>query len=377
MMHFPDSPPCRAKAAETPADIFKIHMQSNKSAILFGTAGMNENYPRFIGYRGMKTSHFIKNAPADIVAGRAVKISERGMVLMKTIRSFAVVGGDLRQASLASSLASEGYHVYGMFFDRDIDMSDRVIRTNDISPAIADSEIVVLPLLSTLDNLTINTPLSDRKVYIKEIFEHIQPKSLLFSGGLTPQMEDFCQVRGIEYFDYLKREEFAVMNAVPTAEGAVGIAMQELPTTIYGSNCLITGYGRISKALVKILSGLGANITVAARKYGDLAWIKVFGCEAIHISQLKHHAHKFDILFNTVPAMILDEYILSRLKRECLVIDLASKPGGVDFEKAKNLSIKTIWALSLPGKTAPITSGEIIKDTIMNVIEERGELIIE
>ena len=95
---------------------------------------------------------------------------------MKTITTFAVVGGDLRQASLASSLASEGYRVYGMFFDQGIEMSDRVIRTNETCPAIEESDIIILPLLSTLDNLTINTPLSNRKVYIKEIFEKMKQK---------------------------------------------------------------------------------------------------------------------------------------------------------------------------------------------------------
>ncbi len=111
---------------------------------------------------------------------------------------------------------------------------------------------------------------------------------------------------------------------------------------------------------------------IAARKPSDLAWIRINGCEGIHISKIKDYADQADILFNTVPAMILDEEILSCLSRDCLVIDLASKPGGVDFDMAKNLRIKTIWALSLPGKVAPISAGAMIKETITNILTERG-----
>jgi polyribonucleotide nucleotidyltransferase len=93
----------------------------------------------------------------------------------------------------------------------------------------------------------------------------------------------------------------------------------------------------------------------------------------VHISQLEDIACEADLVFNTVPAVILDEGILSKLSRDCLVIDLASKPGGVDFNTARDLGIKTIWALSLPGKVAPITAGEAIKDTILNILDERGK----
>jgi len=79
-----------------------------------------------------------------------------------------------------------------------------------------------------------------------------------------------------------------------------------------------------------------------------------------------------DIVFNTVPAMVLDRDLLFKLNKEALIIDLASKPGGVDFLAAEELGIKTIHALGLPGKTAPVSAARIIKDTIYNILEERG-----
>lgn len=164
------------------------------------------------------------------------------------------------------------------------------------------------------------------------------------------------------------------INSVPTSEGAIQIAMEELSTTIFGIKVLITGFGRIAKVMVKALTGLGADVSITARKYSDLAWAKIYGCKAVHISELTEHICEYDLVYNTVPAVILDEKKLSKLKDNCLLIDLASKPGGVDFETARKLGIKTIWALSLPGKVAPVTSGEIIADTICNILSERGEI---
>ena len=103
------------------------------------------------------------------------------------------------------------------------------------------------------------------------------------------------------------REEFAVRNAVPTAEGAIMIAMELSEGTINGSNCLVTGYGRIGKVLSEMLKGLGANVTVSARKPSDLSWIQLNGYQAVRTSQLADLTCKFDFVFNTIPSFILPE----------------------------------------------------------------------
>ena len=43
--------------------------------------------------------------------------------------------------------------------------------------------------------------------------------------------------------------------------------------------------------------------------------------------------------------MILDKKRLERVRKDCIIIDLASKPGGVDFDAAKERGIKAILAL--------------------------------
>lgn len=159
-------------------------------------------------------------------------------------------------------------------------------------------------------------------------------------------------------------------NAPPTAEGAVQLAMEELPITLHNARVLVIGYGRLGRVLAQRLAALGAHVTVAARSYEQLAWAQVWGCATEHTSCLAPWLCSFDLVVNTVPAQVLGREELAGLKPGALVIDLASKPGGVDLEAASALGVKVIWALSLPGKVAPVSSGSYLKSTIYHIIDE-------
>ncbi len=280
----------------------------------------------------------------------------------------SVIGGDLRQLTLAKLLKKEGYHIFLYGFDKDIQINDLEVE-DDVDYALS-SDIVILPVPVTFDGETINAPYSKKPLTINEFLDGITPSALVFGGQIKPDLAKALDDKSIKFYDYLKREELAIRNSIPTAEGAIKIAIEETPITINGSKCLVLGYGRIGKILSKMLSGLGADVTVEARKYADLAMIEGHGFEPLALGELKSNIDKFDIIFNTVPAMILNNEALKSINKNALVIDLSSKPGGVDFEGAKALGIHVIWALGLPGKIAPVSSGGIIKDTIMNIIHE-------
>lgn len=148
--------------------------------------------------------------------------------------------------------------------------------------------------------------------------------------------------------------------------------MEELPITIHGSRALVIGYGRVGRTLAPRLAALGARVSVAGRKFSDLAWAESCGYGVEHTGQLEGWLCCYDLVINTVPARILNAPDLADLRPACLVIDLASKPGGVDFEAAARLGVKVIWALSLPGKVAPVTAGKSIKSAIYNILHELG-----
>jgi len=287
-------------------------------------------------------------------------------------KTFTVIGGDLRQVHLASLLSSDGYSILAVGLDRDVEISPNIVRCKSAAEAVQKSSCVILPLPFTVDGITVNAPFARSPVPLEEIWGAANDNTIITGGKFSEKAWDISRHHGFKLIDYYDREELAILNTIPTAEGAIQIAMEELPITIHSAKCLVTGYGRVSKMLCLDLKSLGANVTACVRRYSDIAWIKTMGYEALHMSKLAEIINRFDVVFNTVPAVVLTEAVLSNVKRDCLVIDLASKPGGVDFETAGHLGIKTVWALSLPGKVAPITSGAIIKDTIINIITEEG-----
>jgi dipicolinate synthase subunit A len=284
---------------------------------------------------------------------------------MTNCYSFGVLGGDRRQIALAESIASDGYTVTACGFD-DVIFS-REVKKAGLEETAELCENIILPLPITADGKHLKMDFSDQKILLDDNFAELLRGKQVFGGmmGRLYQTSDIWE--SIDTYDYFTREEFAVRNVVPTAEGAIGIAMQEYPGTISGSKCLVAGFGRIGKILSWMLRGIGAKVTVSARKQSDIAWINSYGYDTILTAEI---GGRFDIVFNTIPAVIFDHKVLARLHGRPLLIDLASPPGGVDYDAAESCGFQVIHALSLPGKVAPKAAGEIIKHTIYNIMEE-------
>jgi len=286
---------------------------------------------------------------------------------------YIVAGGDMRFPALAEQL-SEKYTVYTVGMDKQKISCEKAIFAESLEDIPCPADCLILPLPVSSDGKTLNAPFSEKAVPLSQLADIVKDNGKVMGGMITPEVKEIFSVRGIEVTDYFKREELAVSNALATAEGALQIALEEQPTIISGSSILITGMGRISKALIRILSGFGAEITVCARKYSDLAWAQIYGCKTVMLSKLVESdaLKKADIIFNTVPHIILTEPVLKECSRKCLIIDLASKPGGLDIQSAVQLGLRIIWALSLPGKCAPVSSGRMIAQAIENILSEQN-----
>jgi dipicolinate synthase subunit A len=250
--------------------------------------------------------------------------------------------------------------------------------TSSIDEALENCSIVVLPLPASQDGERISMPFSNLELKLDRLVELMSEHNikLLCGGKLSDSLCKACHNAGIDTFDYYSREEFAIANAIPTAEGAIAIAMNELAITIDNCKSLVIGYGRIGKVLSKKLTFLGSKVTVSARKPEDFAWIREAGLQAVKtgaLAELFEDKYLPDVIFNTVPYCILGRKELEKIKLGTLIIDLASRPGGVDIAAAGELGHKVIWALSLPGKVAPVTAGIIIADTIDGYISELRE----
>ena len=284
-------------------------------------------------------------------------------------RSFAIIGGDMRQIRLANTLCEGGEKVSVYGFAPDTPHL-KITPAACVYDALKDASIVILPLPALAETECINAPFWNEKIEVRALIEQMTPKQILIGGKIDDSLKTLLDIRGIYYVDYFLREDFTVLNAALTAEGGISIALSETATTLTSCNCLVVGFGRIGKLLCHMLDGIGARVCACARKNEAFAWIDAYGYNKAHTDTLADIVKDYDIIFNTVPHKLITEDVLKNMRKDALIIDLASKPGGVDFNSAANLKINTIWALSLPGRTAPITAGDIIKQTIINICDE-------
>ncbi len=286
--------------------------------------------------------------------------------------SFSIIGGDLRIIKLAKMLANEGHTLYTYGLEKAEELKDtpNIIFADKISKAIPkDVEVVIGPIPFSSNGNNINAPFSDKEISIRELIHYLNAK-ILIAGSISPEVYEIATDDYIEIVDIMKREELAVLNTISTAEGTIEIAIANTNKIIHGSEILILGFGRIGKVLARKLAGLSAKVTCAARKDEDLAWIRAYGHNETNINALGKNLSKYDIILNTVPHLILNKEKLEYVKKDVLLIDLASNPGGIDKRETKDLNLKLIWALALPGKVAPVTTAEFIKDTIYNILKE-------
>lgn len=172
----------------------------------------------------------------------------------------AVMKSDARMNRLAELLRQDGWET-GLF------------STDETAQAAAFGEIIVLPL----------------KGLGPEAFSGMLDKGQMLVTGQ----------------DFLQREDFSVLNAIPTVEGALQVAMEHTAHTIHGCNACVIGHGRIGRMLAVRLGALGAHVSVTARKSEDFAWIRAGGFHALHSLHLEGKLCDQDVIFNTVPHMML------------------------------------------------------------------------
>lgn len=232
-----------------------------------------------------------------------------------------------------------------------------------IANEVEQAEYVMFPIPFTKDKVHI----TGEDVLIEDVIKKCINKTI-FSGGIPKEFKRQMEINNVIYYDLMELDEVALLNAIPTAEGAIAKAMELTNETIHGANILVLGFGRVAKILADKLKGLNANVFCAARSKKDLAHIKALGYNVVDINQMGDCLDKMDVIFNTVPTLILGEKKLKLLNTDSVIIDLASSPGGVDFEKAKELGITAVLELGIPAKVAPKSAAKYLKESIDKVI---------
>jgi Prephenate dehydrogenase len=286
--------------------------------------------------------------------------------------TFAVIGGDARQAALSNMLAAEGITVYCSGFEQAAELLTGTASTDPITAALM-ADVIILPMPPTRDGTTLTAPLSTYQINLDEAFCGALSGKAVFAGIAQKLRAVSPSYAQLDVYDYCASDSFLIRNAQATAEGALAELISKYPRTICGSSHLITGCGRITGFLAPMLRALGGKVTVAARKPSDRARMLSLGIDALTFNKALRKAKDFDVIINTVPASVIDRRFVDAISPETFLIDLASSPGGIDLEACGRRKIKPLQAPGLPGQYSPVTAAEIIKDTVMSILEEEQE----
>jgi dipicolinate synthase subunit A len=283
----------------------------------------------------------------------------------------AVIGGDKRSVLLCSLLWQDRHRVHTYGLER-ADLPAEIPKSGCLQSCLYGSDCVVLPVPAEKNGL-INAPFAAQPLRTDELLSALWPGQLIIGGKLSSELCIGASEQGQQVADIMQRRSFTVGNAALTAEGAIEKLMESSPRSIWGSKILVTGWGRVAKLVALRLHALGAIVTVAARKDGDRAMVKALSMEAVDFVGLDSFLSGFDFVVNTVPDSVLPEAFLKKLRRDAVLLELASAPGGFDTEAAEKLGLKIIAAPGLPGQCAPYAAAELIRDAIYGVIGEREE----
>ena len=290
---------------------------------------------------------------------------------------FTILGGDRRHTVLANKLSAEGHTVRVFGLGTYAGECVGAECYSNLEKAIYGSNVVLLPLPVTRDNKHLNCS-EEMSVNLSEITELCSAeKGLLVFGGMIP--EEFlhlCEKNNVVVCDYYKGELLQMMNALPSAEGALMLAMEQSEITVKGMRTLVSGYGRIGKLLADMLHKLGAEVTVLARNELSLCEASLNGYMTARLSrdanELRFLMENSDVIFNTVPSIIFNKLSMQNLINKPIYIEIASLPGGIDISAARDSGLRIVSAPSLPGRYSPISAGKYIFETLKKLLDERG-----
>ena len=290
----------------------------------------------------------------------------------------AVLGGDERQIYMARALAQRGRRVlvWGLGGCDAHVCPARV--AHSLEEALAEADVILLPLPASVDGVHVNCPFEPDASLRFSALRCAGRVGWILGGKLPPILQTIEFLNDVRLIDYFDDDILQIKNAVPTAEGALAIAMRELPVVLDGACAAVIGYGRIATVLADKLSALGARVYLYARKPRDLARAAQRHLVPMRIAgegvdnTLLHLPRCCRVIFNTVPYPLFTREVLETLPRQCVYIDLASAPGGIDWGAAKALGIHTVWGTALPGKCTPESAGEILAQTIDEILNTEG-----
>ncbi len=275
-----------------------------------------------------------------------------------------VLGGDGRYAWAARQLRRDGLPVKCWGVPGMEDQAD------SLEAALTGADIVLLPMkpfASEWLNICGEKIRGTMLPYL--LAEH----AVLVAGSFPVDMESWLQTKGVRCVSFLELEGYLLSNAEITAEGAVYLLLHHLQRTLSGAKILVIGYGRIGRFLAGKLRFLGVDVTVSARRNEQLAELKIRGYQTEMTGEYRNGLEDYDAVVNTVPSVIMTTQQAETLEENCVLLELASLPGG--FPEAVQETRNVVMAQALPGKTAPETAGKNLAEAVWSCLHGEGRTL--
>ena len=284
--------------------------------------------------------------------------------------TIGILGGDKRERVMMESLIEAGAQLR-VLGDPTGELAKKVEIVNSLEELVEDIDALVAPMSGTDTEGMIKARFIDQPTYLDKIFFNLVDEGTpLLIGMANDKVKSLAEEANVKLQMIAVREDVGVLNAIPTAEGTLQIAMEEMAITIHGCKSLVMGLGKCGLTLGWRLRALGSETYGVTRSSDAIAKAKDLGINTLTYEELDNYLGQFDLIVNTVPAMILPEDRIKELKSDALIIDLASAPGGTDFDAADKYGIRALLALGLPGKVAPRTAGLILGNVVPEMILE-------
>lgn len=283
---------------------------------------------------------------------------------MSQLCKIAILGGDSRQFYMAQQLHRLGYPVavYGLDIKEE---SQTIYEASSLKEALSFGNIIICPIPFTRNQKDIFAKQEKLDLTLAELMLYLNENHTLFGGCICNLIKEYCSSKHIPFYDFMEVESVNIANTVATAEGALVEAMIASPLVLHKNKCLVLGFGRCAKILADKLKGIGANVTVAARSNVALSLADAYGYDTISISNLTKSLGEFPFIFNSIPSMVLDAAELSYVQKEATIIDIASSPGGINYDYCEQMHLHARLCLGLPGIYAPQTSAQILNDILL------------
>lgn len=278
----------------------------------------------------------------------------------------AVVGGDKRVEYCIPRLTRAGARVYAVGLDGLPDSCD-VVHV-ELRRAFQECHVVLLPMQGMSADGAVKTSYSEQRLILDRSLA--APGLLVLSGVACGELKELSRQNGWRLVEIAEDDELAYLNSIPTAEGAVRLAQERATKTIHGSRALVAGYGRCGSTLAHLLKAMGAEVLASSRRPSDLARAYALGITPLAPGDLPRVLPSLDLIFNTVPGPVFSRDLLYLTRRDVIIVDIASAPGGVDFAAAEELGRTAMLAPGLPGKYTPETAGQVLGRVLPRIIVE-------